>query len=119
MRRNADHTQSLTQRCGFTLDHQIVFNFDQATKMGIALDQETTMSKELEKISQSKSTFMKSHHIFGKKELKSRETSGMSVVESHTVISHVLQLESGLLLEVVYRYGSHYNFYNRRNKDEQ
>ena len=34
---------------GFTLDHQIVFNFDQETKMGIALDQETKMSKELEK----------------------------------------------------------------------
>ena len=68
---------------------------------------------------QSKSTLMKSEHLFGKKELKSRETSGMSVVESHSVISQVLQLESGLLLEVVYRYGSHYNFYNRRNKDGQ
>ena len=33
---------------GFTLD-QIVFNFDQETQMGIALDQETKMSKELEK----------------------------------------------------------------------
>ena len=62
---------------------------------------------------------MKAEHIFGKKELKSRETSGMSVVESHSVILQVLQLESGLGLEVVYWYESHYNFYNCHNKDGQ
>ena len=59
---------------------------------------------------------MKSEHIFGKKELKSRETNGMSVVESHSVISQVLQLKSGYYWMWFTGHGSHYNFYNRRNK---
>ena len=91
---------------------------NQETKMGIALDQETKMSDELEKsLSNPKARLWSLN--YGKMELKTRETNGMSAVESHTVISQVLQLESGLLLDVVYQQGAHYNFYNRQNKDGQ
>ena len=83
-----------------------------------ALDQETKMGIALEKSFSNPKTRLWSLN-YGKMELKTRKTSGMSAVESHTVISQVLQLKSGLLLDVVYRYGSHYNFYNRHNKDGQ
>ena len=53
----------------------------------------------------------------GKMKPKTQEASGMFAVESHTVISQVLQLESGLILDVFYRHGSYSNFYNGYNKE--
>ena len=43
---------------GCTLDHQIVFNFDQETKMGIALNQETKMGNALDQDALNQGTKM-------------------------------------------------------------
>ena len=53
----------------------------------------------------------------GKMKPKTQKASKMFAVESLTVISQVLQLEKGLILDVFYRYGSYSNFYNGYNKE--